>query len=73
MNQQDVLEIAHTSMKENSHLLDSLGDEKKIQLARNPDGDIIEKLLGLMPKSTEGKILALGAALLFGYIILKTK
>lgn len=71
MNQDDALRIAQTSMKVNKHLLRSLGDEKKINLKQNPDEDIIKILTDLMPKSTEGKILALGAALLFAYIILK--
>jgi hypothetical protein len=73
MNQYNALKIAQLSMKENRRVLDSLGDEKRFKLAKNPDDDLIEKLLSLMPKSTEGKILALGAALLFGYLLLKSK
>jgi hypothetical protein len=73
MNQHDALKFAQISMKENKRVLDSLGDEKTIKLVKNPDEDLIDKLLSLMPKSAEGKILALAAALLFGYILLKSK
>ena len=73
MNQNNTLEIAQTSMRANKNLLKSLGDEKTINLAKNPDDDIITKLLDLVPKSTEGKILALGIALMVGYILVKSK
>ena len=73
MTQNSALEIAQTSMRANKNLLKSLGDEKKISLAKNPDDDIITKLLDLVPKSTEGKILALGIALMVGYILVKSK
>lgn len=73
MDQRDILKIAKTSMKTNKVLLKSLGDEKRITTAKNPDQDLIKILTDLMPKSTEGKILALGAALLVGYLLLKSK
>lgn len=73
MDQRDILKIAKTSMKTNKVLLKSLGDEKRITTTKNPDQDLIKILTDLMPKSTEGKILALGAALLVGYLLLKSK
>ena len=71
MDSDDILRIAQQSMKENRELLDNLGFEKNVRLAQNPDEDIIEKLKELMPKSTEGKLLATGAALLLAYILFK--
>ncbi len=73
MDQRDVLKIAQDSMRTNKDLLKSLGDEKRGKMVKNPDQDLIKILTDLMPKSTEGKILALGAALLVGYILLKSK
>lgn len=73
MTRTNALKIAQTSMRVNQTLLKSLGDEKKVKLVKNPDEDIIKKLLELMPKSTEGKILALGAVLIAGYLLLKSK
>lgn len=73
MTQNNALKIAQTSMQINRNLLKSLGDENKVRLTVNPDEDIIKKLLDLMPKSTEGKLLALGATLLVGYLLFKSK
>lgn len=73
MDQHDVLKIAQASMKTNKDLLKSLGDEKRKKLAKNPDQDIIKILTDMMPKSTEGKILAVGVAILVGYLLLKSK
>lgn len=67
----NVLDYAEISISENKQFLERLAAEKKIKLDKNPDQDIIDKLLSILPKSTEGKILALGVALLFGYLILK--
>ncbi len=71
MDSRDIMRIAEESMKENRELLNNLGYERKIKLNQNPDKDIIKKLTDLMPKSTEGKLLAAGAALLLAYIIFK--
>ncbi len=73
MIKNNALELAQISMRANQSLLKSLGDENKVNLVKNPDDDIIKKLVDLMPKSTEGKLLALGAVLVAGYILLKPK
>lgn len=73
MVNEDILRIVEQSMKENKDLLNNLGYERSVRLKQNPDEDIIEKLKELMPKSTEGKILAIGAAALLAYILFKSK
>lgn len=73
MDQNDVLKIAQDSMRTNKDLLKSFGDEKRSKLAKNPDQDIIKMLTDMVPKSTEGKILAAGIAILVGYLLLKSK
>jgi hypothetical protein len=73
MTQTNALKIAQISIRANRGLLKSLGDEKKVKLAKNPDEDIIKKLLDIMPKSTEGKLLALGVVVVAGYLLLKSK
>lgn len=71
MDNNDILRIAKESMKDNSVLLRNLGNEERIRLNKNPDEEIIKKLMELMPKSKEGKLLAVGAALLLAYILFK--
>jgi len=71
MDSNEILRLAQQSMKDNSILLKNLGDEKSVKIRNNPDEDIIQKLSELMPKSTEGKILAIGVAALLAYLLLK--
>ena len=71
MNSNDILRIAQESMKDNSALLKNLGAEKSVKIKNNPDEDIVQKLSELIPKSTEGKILAIGVAALLAYLLLK--
>lgn len=71
MDNNEILRIAQESMRDNRNLLNNLGAERAIRLEQNPDEDIIEKLKELVPKSTEGKIVAVGVALLLAYILFK--
>ena len=71
MDNDDILRIARESMRDNRALLRNLGNEERIRLNKNPDEEVIKKLMELMPKSTESKLLAVGAALLLAYILLK--
>ena len=71
MDDDDILRIAHESMKQHSTLLKNLGQENPVKLYKNPDEDILQFLRDIAPKSTEGKLLAIGAAALVAYILLK--
>jgi len=68
-----ILKIATRSMKENRKVLTALGEEKPIQLKKNPDQDLIDIVKELMPKSTAGKIALIGIAAVLAYAILKSK
>ena len=71
MDEKDILRIAQESMKQHSTLLKNLGRENSVKLHKNPDEDIIQLLKDIAPKSTEGKLLAIGAAALVAYILFK--
>ena len=68
-----ILKLANQSMKENRKVLSALGEERSIQLRKNPDQDLIDVVKDLIPKSTAGKIAVIGIAVLIAYAILKSK
>ena len=73
MKDERILKLANQSMKENLKVLTALGEERSVQLKKNPDQDLIDVVKDLMPKSTAGKIAVIGIAALIAYAILKSK
>lgn len=73
MKDDRILKLANQSMKENHKVLIALGEEKSVQLKKNPDQDLIDLVKDLMPKSTAGKIVVIGIAAALAYAILKSK
>ncbi len=73
MKDDRILKLANQSMKENRKVLTALGEEKSIQLKKNPDQDLIDIVTDLIPKSTAGKLAVIGIAALIAYAILKSK
>lgn len=73
MNQQNVIQMTEQIMKEDKKLFDAFASEKPVTIKKNKEEDIIDQLLDLIPKSTEGKLLAAGAIALLAYFILKSK
>ncbi|KAG2474518.1 MAG: hypothetical protein NPMRTH4_360003 [Nitrosopumilales archaeon] len=73
MNQDKVLQMTEQIMKKDHDFLDSLASEKPVHMKRHKEEDIIDEVLKLIPKSTEGKILAAGAIGLIAYFLLKSK
>ena len=73
MKDDRILKIANQSMKENRKILTALGEERSVQLKKNPDQDLIDVVKDLMPKSTAGKIAVIGIVALIAYAILKSK
>jgi len=73
MKDDRILKLANQSMKENRKVLTALGEEKSVQLKKNPDQDLIDLVKDLMPKSTAGKIVVIGIAAALAYAILKSK
>lgn len=73
MSQQQVLQIAKKSMKDNKKLLSALGTEKSVKIVHHPEEDTINKLLALLPKSDLGKLALIGAIALVGYELLRSK
>ena len=65
------LQIAKQVMKEDRKVLDALGSENSTQIKKQKEEDIIDQVLKLIPKSTEGKVLA-GIAVLIGLAILSS-
>ncbi|SMH71560.1 hypothetical protein [Candidatus Nitrosotalea okcheonensis] len=54
---QEALQVAKESMKDNRKLLTALGNEKPIHLTLAPKEEkILSSVLDLLPKSTEGKL-----------------
>ena len=53
---QEALQIAKESMKDNHKLLTALGSEKPVKITHHPEEDVILQILNLLPKSTEGKL-----------------
>lgn len=51
------LQIAKQVMEEDRKVLDALGSENSTQIKKQKEEDIIDQVLKLIPKSTEGKIL----------------
>lgn len=73
MNQQDVIQMTKQIMKEDKNLFETFASEKHVTIKRQEEEDVIDKLMKLVPKSTEGKILAVGAVAFFAYFVLKSK
>jgi len=73
MKDDRILKLANQSMKENRKVLTALGEEKSVQLKKNPDQDLIDIVTDLIPKSTAGKLAVIGIAALIAYAILKSK
>ena len=76
MKDTQILKLANQSMKENRKVLSALGEERSVQLKKNPDQDllgVVDLLKDLMPKSTAGKIAVVGVVALIAYAILKSK
>ena len=65
------LQIAKQVMKEDRKVLDALGSENSTQIKKQKEEDIIDQLVKLVPKTTEGKVLA-GIALAIGLVILSS-
>ena len=63
------LQIAKQVMKEDHKVLDVLGSENFTQIKKQKGEDIIDEIIKLVPKSTEGKVLA-GFAILVGLTVL---
>jgi hypothetical protein len=66
---QNPLNVAQVSMDENRELLNRLADGHIAQSIQNPDADVIEKILTLAPNPADAKVLALGIALVTGYLV----
>ena len=73
MKQEAVVQMTHQIMKKNQTLFNALASEKPVSIKKHKEEDIIDQLMGLIPKSTEGKILAAGAIGLLAYLYLKSK
>ena len=73
MNQQEVIQMTKQIMKEDKNHFDAFASEKHVTIKRQEEEDIIDKLMKLVPKSTEGKILAAGAVALLAFLYLKSK
>ena len=73
MKDDQILKLAKQSIRNNRKVLTALGDERSVQLKKNPDQDLIDIVKDLMPKSTAGKIAVIGIAALIAYAILKSK
>lgn len=73
MNQQQVIQMTKQIMKEDQNLFETFASEKHVKIKRQEEENIVDDLLGLLPKSTEGKILAAGAVAFLAFLILKSK
>ena len=73
MSQQQTLQLAKKSMKDNRKLLDALGSENSIKISHHPEEDTIQKLLALLPKSDLGKAVLVGAVAILAYEFLKSR
>ena len=73
MSQQQTLQLAKKSMKDNRKLLDALGSENSIKISHYPEEDTIQKLLALLPKSDLGKAALVGAVAILAYEFLKSR
>ena len=76
MKYTQILKLANQSMKENRKVLSALGEERSVQLKKNPDQDLlglVDSLKDFLPKSTAGRIAVVGVVALIAYAILKSK
>lgn len=73
MSQQQTLQLAKNSMKDNRKLLDALGNENSVKILHHPEEDTIQKLLALLPKSDLGKAALVGAVAILAYEFLKSR
>ncbi|MGQ0377092.1 MAG: hypothetical protein ACT4OW_06290 [Nitrososphaerota archaeon] len=73
MSQQQTLQLAKKSMKDNRKLLAALGSEGIVKISRHPEEDTIQKLLALLPKSDLGKAALVGAVAILAYEFLKSR
>ena len=73
MNQQQVIQMTKQIMKEDKNLFETFASEKHVKIKRQEEEDVIDQLMNLVPKSTEGKILAAGAIALLAFLYLKSK
>jgi len=65
------LQIAKQVMKEDHKVLNALGSENYTQIKKQKGEDIIDEIIKLVPKSTEGKVLT-GFAILVGLAIINS-
>lgn len=71
---QEILQVAKESMKDNRKLLTALGNEKPIHLSLAPKEDkILSSILDLLPKSTEGKLVLAGLVALVAWELIRSK
>ena len=73
MNQQEVIQMTQQIMKEDKNLFETFASEKHVTIKRQEEEDVIDDLMKLIPKSTEGKILAAGAIALLAFLYFKSK
>ena len=73
MSQQQTLQLAKKSMKDNRKLLAALGSENAVKISHHPEEDIITKLLALLPKSDLGRAALVGVVAILAYEFLKSR
>ncbi|MDH2907053.1 MAG: hypothetical protein PXX83_03045 [Candidatus Nitrosotalea sp.] len=71
---QEVLQVAKESMKDNRKLLTALGNEKPVHLSLAPKEEkILSSILDLLPKSTEGKLVLAGLVAFVAWELIRSK
>ena len=71
---QEALQVAKASMKDNHKLLTALGNEKPVKLSYTPkEESVLSSILDLLPKSTEGKIALAGLIALVVWDLVRKK
>lgn len=71
---QEALQIAKQSMKDNRKLLAALGNEKPVRLSSAPKEEkILSTILDLLPKSTGGKLVLAGLFAFVAWELVRSK
>ncbi|MDE1764434.1 MAG: hypothetical protein KGH88_09380 [Thaumarchaeota archaeon] len=71
---QEALQVAKASMKDNRKLLTALGNEKPVHLSLAPKEEkILSSILDLLPKSTEGKLVLAGLVAFVAWELIRSK
>ena len=71
---QEVLQVAKESMKDNRKLLTALGNEKPVHLSLAPKEEkILSSILDLLPESTEGKLVLAGLVAFVAWELIRSK